>query len=241
MKTSTNFQDLEKHINSVFKGMMKSRELTEAGKTASKAMGRYVLDEVAGGGASGYDYEQSGDFHNLLASEAKHGNVYSTPSKLTMGFAYIPEMNLGVEAKRNFQIQDHVVQMNGGRITKIRTFKLKQEEQMPKWIIAEFGSGEKKAKGRILKDFAITYTPRPDKDFLLGPSLSKVRGEGGGRKKGYFMISGKSLDKLQHQQAQRFFHRGVKPGRIFSRGLESSQEEVTQILHEGISKYLRNN
>jgi hypothetical protein len=236
----TNIEEVEREVNRHFKGMMKSKEMTDAGKTASKVMGRYVLDEVADGGESGYDYEQSGDFHNMLSSEAKGGDIQQTPSKLSMGFGYIPELNNGVEAKRNFQTQKHWIgsRKNGRYVT----VQLKEEKQMPKWIIAEFGSGKQAEKGKRHKDMQISYSPRPDKKYMFGPSKGKVGGDGGGSKEGYFMISKQGAQGMYgNKSSVGRKHPGVKAGRIFRRGLEKSKEEVREILGDGIRSYLNNN
>jgi hypothetical protein len=244
-KTITNFDELEKHLNKKFKSMMKSQEMASAGKRASQAMGRHVGDQISDGGASGYDYDQSGDFHKLIKEEARHGEIHQTATSLTMGFGEMWNMNEGVEARRNAQVQDHVVGMNGSRVTRLRTFRLKEENQLPKWVIAEFGMGTKgEGKGAVPKELQVNYTKRPNKEFMYGPSLGGVRGEGGGPKNGFFMLSGRSLMNLLGNRAEnrRNFrrHPGIKAGRVFRRGLEKSKEEVQDILRDGIRDYLNN-
>lgn len=214
---------------------MKSEELKQAGKEASDIMGRHVLDQI--GGKSGYDYEQTGDFHKMLSTEARGGDIKQTPTKMTAGVFYIPEMNDGIEAKRNFQTQKHWIgsRMHGRYVT----INLKQENQMPKWIIAEFGMGGLAEKTKMSKDFQITYTPRSGKPYMFGPSSDNVSD---GNKHGYFMVGRKGLMGLLGNRAESNTsfrtHPGIRAGKIFSSGLKSSKEEVNQAIAEGIQKYL---
>lgn len=235
----TNIDELQREVEAHFKSMMKSKEMAQAGKRASEAMGRYVMDQVSDGGDSGYDFEQSGDFHSLLASEAKHGSVNQSQNSLSMGFGYIPEMNEGVEARRNFQTQVHWVgSKKKGRYV---TINLKQEKEMPKWIIAEFGSGRRADRANMPKELKVRYTPRSGKEYMYGPSSEKVGGEGGGEKRGYFMVSRDGFNNLRGDKRYKpKTHPGVKAGRIFRKGLEKSKEEVREILADGIRDFLNN-
>jgi hypothetical protein len=237
--TFTNIEDLEKHLKDKFRGMMKSREMVSAGKDASKAMGRYVLDELADGGASGYDYDQTGDLHKMLADEARAGNTHSTASTLSMGYGYLLELNEGFEALRDEQRQQHWIgSKSGGRYVTIR---LKKEKEMPKWIIAEFGTGRQAVDKPKDKKFDIDYTYRPGKEFMYGPSRGRVSG---GKKEGYFMVGRRGASNLLGNRAENrknfTRHPGVKAGQIFSRGLAKSKVEVNDILRDGIKDYLNN-
>jgi hypothetical protein len=236
--TFTNIEELEKHLSAKFKGMLKSKELQQAGKEAGRAIGRHVGDAVVDGGKSGYDYDQSGAFHQLISEEGKHGDVAQKQSKLTIGVFELNNMNMGVFSRRNFQTQTHIVGSKG----RIVVFRLKQEQQLPKWILAEFGSG--RYSQPVPSEFKITYTKR-DKPYMYGPSVGPVGGEGGGSKKGYFMVNNKSLLNLLGENRAKDLsshreHPGIKAGHVFRDGLASSQQEVVEILGRGVQSYLNN-
>lgn len=236
-KVTTNIEELEAHLNKVFKGMFKSAEVINAGKEASKIIGGHVASLVGGGNDSGYDYNQSGSFHELIQDEARGGEVKGSQNKLTIGMFEITNMNHGVGAMRNAQFQIHRVYDKETHEFTNRSIYLKQENQMPIWILAEFGS----KNGGSMSQFNLEYTPRPDKDIIFGPSLGSVGGAGGGSKKGFFMVSEKGLDGLLGPWARYDEHRmhgGMRAGHIFSEGLEQSKEQINQELAEGIQSYL---
>lgn len=240
--TLSNIQELEIHLSTKFKGMLKSKEMKQAGKEAGQAIGRHIGDTANGSNKAGYDYNQSGGFHETLISESKHGgDISQKQSKLTIGMFELKNMTDGHFSKRNFQLQEHVVETVGGRVTKVATFRLKEEKQLPKWIIAEFGTG--KHAEPVPSEFKISYTRR-DKPYMYGPSLGGVRGEGGGSKRGFFMIGGSKLMNLLGKRAEnrRNFreHPGIKAGHVFRDGFRNSKEEVIEILGHGINNYLNN-
>lgn len=230
--STTNIEELEKHISNVFNNMFKSEEMKVASVEAKKRMGRGVTSQVESGGDSGYDYNQTGDFHSALVDEMKDNAIYQSKNSILIGFGDMDSMNMGVYAKRNFQRQLHVTRKGN------RMVFLKEEKELPKWIIAEFGSGGKGEGKSIPKEFNLPYAPRPGKDFLYGPSLGNITG---GSKKGYFMVSGQTASSLSGADNHTLpTHPGVKPGRIFRKGLNDSKDDVHRILGSGIDAYLKN-
>lgn len=242
--TLTNLQELEAHITQKFKGMMKSKEMAEAGKQAGQAIGRYVGDEAVGGGDSGYNYNQSGAFHKLIMEEAKGPTIVQKPSKIEIGVFEWHNMSdkSSIYAMRNHQVQIHEVwDSKQGKIVR-KPISLKGENQMPKWILAEFGSG--KFAESVPAQFKINYTKR-DKPYMYGRSIGPVRGIGGGDKSGHFMVSNNTLLNLLGPNRSKDLnshrtHQGIRAGHIFSIGLRRSKSEVQEILGHGIQNYLNN-
>ncbi|HLI46308.1 MAG TPA: hypothetical protein VKU94_03860, partial [Geobacterales bacterium] len=196
IKVSTNIDELEEHLNKVFKNMFKSQELQNAGREVGKAIGKHVEISLAGGGDSGYDYTQSGDLKRLIKEEAEEADVKGFQNKLSIGVFDLENMNLSVYAKRNWQYQVHDVWDSEQHEFTKRTISLKQENQMPKWILAEFGSGKYRDENANISRFGISYAPREDKEYMYGPSIGNVRGPGGGSKRGFFMVSQRGLENL---------------------------------------------
>lgn len=239
----TNIEELEAHLSRVFKGMLKSKEVAEAGKDAGRAIGRHVGDTLLGGGDSGYDYRQSGGLESLVSEESMHPEIKQTQNKMTIGIFELNNMNMGVYAKRNHQFQFHQAwdETLGQMVT--TRISLKAESELPKWILAEYGSGGRK-EGSVLPEFRVNYTPR-DKPYLFGPSVGPVTGPGGGPKLGFFKVNQRGLENLLGPRIKSLDshreHQGTRAGHVFSRGLESSKQEVFDILVDGLENYLNNN
>lgn len=241
IEITTNINDLLKKIESDIKGMMKSSEVGGAGKRAGQAIGRHIGDTLLGGNDSGYNYVQSGGLEALVQEESSNPELRQRQNDMTIGVFELNNMNDGVYSKRNDQFQQHEVwdEKQGEMVQK--SIFLKGERQLPKWILAEFGSGDYKSGG--YEKFDIGYTNR-DKPYMYGPSIGSVGGPGGGRKKGYFMVTQSTLvtllgpDRIKGMNTHRE-HEGIRAGHVFSKGLEISKQEVFEILGEGIEEYLK--
>lgn len=237
----TNINELIAKIESDMKGMLKSKEIGNASKVAGQAIGRHIAENVDGGSESGYNYKQSGGLHDLVIREAKDPYVKQGQNSVQIGVFNLSNMNSDVDAKRNHQFQVHEVWDEKKHEIINKTISLKQEEQMPKWIIAEFGSG--KYSSGDWSNFDIGYTRREDKPYMFGPSVGPAGGPGGGSKRGFFMVSNDTLVKLLGPDRARSMdshrvHEGVRAGHVFSEGLEESKEEIFEIIGDGLQEYL---
>jgi hypothetical protein len=240
----TNIEELEAHLSRVFKGMLKSKEVAEAGKDAGRAMGRHVGDTLLGGGDSGYNYRQSGDLEKLVSEEGRNPEIKQTQNKMSIGVFEINNMNMGVYAKRNHQFQFHQTWDETLHEMVTTRISLQAEKELPKWILAEYGSGSK-SEGIVQPEFRVTYTSR-DKPYLYGPSVGPVTGPGGGPKLGFFKVNQRGLENLLGPRITKMMdshreHQGTRAGHVFSLGLESAKQEVFEILGEGLETYLNNN
>jgi hypothetical protein len=237
-KDFSNIEELEAHLSMIFKGMFKSKEMYTSGVQARRVISRYVEGLITSGSNSGYNYNNTGDLHRLISDEVKDPGIKQTPSSITMGFGELTDMNDSVYAKRNYQEQSHVVGTRSDGTARVVKFRLKAENEMPKWILAEFGSGDRgDGESAVPKEFNITYTKRPDKKHIFGPSIDKVGGPGGGKKKSFFMTSKSNVGRVNDGRSVRE-HPGTKAGHVFSDALKMSKIEVEQELAEGIHKYL---
>lgn len=240
-KVETNLPELIKKIESDMKGMLKSQEVGSASKTAGKAIGRHISEKVNGGSESGYNYKQSGGLHDLVQREGNDPNIKQGQNSVQIQVFNITNMNLDNDAKRNHQFQVHEVWDSKKHEMIKQTISLKQENQMPKWILAEFGSG--KYSNGDWSQFDIGYTHREGKPYMYGPSIGPAGGPGGGSKSGFFMVSNETLAKLMGPDRIKAMnthreHQGIRAGHVFSKGLEESKQDVFEILGDGIQEYL---
>jgi hypothetical protein len=245
IRITSNIDELQHHLDSVFKKMMKSPELQVAGTDAGQAIGRHVGDTLIEGGDSGYSYEQSGGLQELVSEESRYPQIKQTQNKVSIGVFDVSNMNNANIAKRNWQYQYHDVWDSKEHMLTRKMISLKEEDQMPKWVLAESGTGQYRDGDLNLSRYGINYTER-DKPYMFGPSIGGVGGPGGGQKRGFFMVTNSTLlNLLGPNRAQQLDshreHEGIKAGHVFSKGLDSAREEVFDILGGGVQAYLDKN
>lgn len=229
MPTTSNIGELETHLKQMFNGMLSSPELKEASREVHRTMGNAVMSKW-----HSLNRRRTGGFEELLQIEINDTPpVENTTRVLTIGFGRFETMTYDLEAKRLTEYQWHYV--NG--VKKLIT--LHEEKELPKWIIAEFGAWG--VGDTIPEQFKLSYTRRPERQFLYGPSAGRPIGANGKvadtdkSKLGFFMAS-KSFVESQGVEPRR--HSGIKAGHIFSGGLKDSKQEVFEDLYKGIEKYL---
>lgn len=232
-KDMSNIDELERHLKQKFNGMLSSPELRKAGEKASKEIGMRVLSQATFGGEGGTNLTQTGDLMQLLAEEARGGEVVGTARTLTIGMGELNNLNMGLGAQRLEQTQEHYIGSGKGGRVQFKTFKLKEETQMPKWIIAEFGSGSKADMDFFdYPQFKVGYTKRPERQYMFGMSTENIKPDGS--KKGTFMVG---TSTIKRYSKARIGHSGVRPSKIFRRGVEDSKPMVEKILGDGIEAY----
>lgn len=238
----TNIDQLVKIIRSDIQGMFSSPEIEKAGRDAYDIMYKNVRNRMK---ATGYSYDQSGDFQQAMDDEKNnYDKTDVTKNSKNIGFGYVEEGVAGLDDRaymRQEQIATFVSDQGhfaGQRIT----LHLKAETEMPKWIVLEFGTLDK--ADPIPDQFKVTYTPRPDKEVMFGPS---ERVPSGLKKKVYAMISeqqhakignGQWYSKGDEDDIIHNRHNGVRAGRFFRDGLEDSKAPVFDALGRGIEEYL---
>jgi hypothetical protein len=241
-EVETNIDQLVKTIRSDIQGMFGSPEMQKAGRNAYDIMYKNVRNRMK---ATGYGYDQSGDFQQAIDDEKNNYDKGDyTKNSMNIGFGYIEEGVAGLDDRaymRQEQIATFVSDQGhfaGQRIT----MHLKAETQMPKWIVLEFGTLEK--ADPIPDQFKVNYTKRPDKEVMFGPS---ERPPSGLNKKIYAMISerqhakignGKWYSKGDESNMIHNRHSGVRAGRFFRHGLEDAKVPVFEALGQGIEDYL---
>lgn len=237
MTTVTNITELEHHLRRMADELLTNRAVLERyAIQATEAMQAGVLQSMSSGS---HDWTQSGDLK--WAIQADPGGFKFNKRTLSLGFGELSHMN---QVRRATQRATFLLQMkhkaDGAKRASRKdvwvNLTLKAEKQLPEWIIAEFGrSGSSVTAGKVPKGFMVNYTPRPDKQFLVGPSGRTL---GGLRKQIYFMASRKrALDFMPRTRLRT--HSGIEEGRIFRKGLASSKNRIFNIMGDGIGASLR--
>jgi hypothetical protein len=233
----SNIDELTQHVKSRFQNMFKSKELEEAGRKAHEIMYKNVNNRMQ---MSGYDYEQTGNFREIMADEKRGFDPRTNASSMKIGVGLIGE-GQGLEDPRFGLREEQKVVFSNGRYNNWKTqgipMTLKAEKQMPKWIVLEFGTRSK--ADPLPNQFKIAYTRRSERDLMYGPSLSNPSGH---KKKVFAMLSSQQVDKLRGSHkghgAYSTTHPGTRPGRFFKKGLEDSKVPVFDEFGRGIQKYL---
>lgn len=240
-EVETNIDQLIKTIRSDIQGMMSSPELEKAGKDAYDIMYKNVRNRMK---ATGYNYDQSGDFNQAMEDERNNYDKSDiTKNSKNIGFGYIEEGVAGLDDvmyMRQEQTATFVSDQGYFAGQKI-TLHLRAEKEMPKWIPLEFGTG---GKADVVPDqFKVRYTPRPDKEVMFGPSYTVPSGL---NKKVYAMISERQHAKIGNGQWYskgdegnmiHNRHSGIRPGRFFRDGLEDSKVPIYEVIGRGIEDY----
>lgn len=240
---SSNIDDLVKTIRSDIQGMFGSPEMEQAGRNAYDIMYKNVRNRMK---TTGYDYDQSGRFKEAMDDEKKGFDKDSrTKNSMNIGFGYIGEGEEGLNDSAFMREQQQASfyighgHLRGNWIT----MNLKAETQMPKWIVLEFGTKDK--ADAIPDSFKVSYSPRPDRSIMFGPSDGAPTGL---KKHIYMMVDPKNHAKIgngnwyssgdENDFSDANKHPGVRPGRFFRNGLEDSKLPIYDALGEGLSKYL---
>jgi hypothetical protein len=161
MATTTNIVELKAHIKMVFNNLLKTSEFKASAKEAGEAMKQRVQSRV---NADKYDYIQTGNFKRLLREEKASIDINKTGSKAVIGFAPVRDEEGGLD---DWLINDWAMRgPQNARFTnehgETTNIKLRPEQQLPNWIIMEFGrkAGSGASARGIPKDFIVPYTAR---------------------------------------------------------------------------------
>lgn len=227
----TNIDQLENHLDDVFGKLLQSKEVTDHSAQAMGDVGKEVV-------YNSILSRQTGDMLEAINSEAMRASrgatVHADSVELIAGFGDLQGENMmGSKAKRKEQNQTHMIHLSGGRTEK-RHFHFEPEQDLPKWIINEFGTGP---KGEDVPGFIerhINYRPRGDKPFVF-PSMSM---NNVGNKPATFMASGETINNVFQGQASQHEHPGVSPTRMFRDAIDEKREAVPIEIGKGIRKYL---
>jgi hypothetical protein len=212
-----NINELEAHLKQVFGELLKTEIANSFAKKAGQVMKENVQKQL---NSKGYSYNQSGALRGTLQRDVPFVQTNKTGSKISIGFGDLDEWN--IETLRG--PQNAVFDLGDGRTKNVR---LRPEPTLPSWIIMEFGRREGNGTGLppdMPDMFKVGYGGRDsDKKFMFGPSLSYHF-----RKPVFFMTREKEGEK--HGET----HPGIREGRFFRDGLKNSQEEVYELMLEGL-------
>jgi hypothetical protein len=218
---TTNLSDLQNHIRKVFGELLTTNALDSYAKQAGLSMKEEVIEKMS---RAGHDYYQSGTMMRLMKSELPRIHLNNTKTKMTIGLGEVDEWNW--ETKRGPQRATFMIPDTGEE----KTIRLRPEQDLPAWIIMEFGRRQGNGVGAtgIPKDFLVSYTARDQsKEHMFGPSSSYHF-----RKPVFFMTH------KQKSDAPASIHPGIKAGNFFRDGLKASQEDVQNKLALGIEASL---
>ncbi len=227
---TTNFNELVNHITRVNKGLFKNAEFTTHAQKAGDAMQKEVQKAMKNVG--GMDYHQSYQLKRTMSTQTADWKVSET--KANIGFGEINDLNK--QTKRKAQ---RATFSNPDGST--RTIKLRPEQDLPSWIIMEFGRKGTSQKGSTVPSFIkkeINYSPREKKDVLFGPSTSLHM-----RAPIFFMTNKEMLSKHHGIKSDKGFksHSGIREGKFFRNGLINARPAIQKALADGIEASLRAN
>jgi len=237
MTASSNMNDLEKHLQRLADEVFANRAVMEKfAIEVTDVMQENVLKSMGNGRN---DWTQSGDLKWAIERDA--GGFKFNKRTIQIGFGQLDHMNQTKRAaqRASFLLQLKTKKEGAKRATRKGVWvnlRFKPEKELPTWLIAEFGrSGSAtKAGGKIPKDFMVNYTPRPEKNILIGPSGKTV----GLRKQIFFMATRKRALEMVPRTRLRT-HRGIEEGRIFRRGLSTSKNRIFEVMGNAIHASLR--